>query len=250
VKVKMIKNVLEASVLVGEDKLDTMIEHVYASDLMSDVLAFGKPRSILLTGLATQQAIISAHMAEFDGVVLIRGKKPKDGSAKFAQENNLILLSTDLDMYDACVRLSSIENGSFSQVKTETVEPKREEILLQQEFTIEGNDFTNAGMVSTDIKSLLKKIGLDPVLIRRVAISCYEGEMNVVMHAKRAKVNLTVTPDVGLAMQKGFTTATEEMRAMGFGSGMGLPNIKKNSDELNIDSKVGQGTKLQIKFFI
>jgi serine/threonine-protein kinase RsbT len=265
VKVKMIKNVLEASVLVGEDKLDTMIEHVYASDLMSDVLAFGKPRSILLTGLATQQAIISAHMAEFDGVVLIRGKKPKDGSAKFAQENNLILLSTDLDMYDACIRISSIENGSYSQVKTAPVEHKREEILLHQEFTIEGNDFTNAGMVSTDIKSLLKKIGLDPILIRRVAISCYEGEMNVVMHAKRAKVNLTVTPklievlisdegkgipDVGLAMQKGFTTATEEMRAMGFGSGMGLPNIKKNSDELNIDSKVGQGTKLQIKFFI
>jgi serine/threonine-protein kinase RsbT len=265
VKVKMIKNVLEASVLVGEDKLDTMIEHVYASDLMSDVLAFGKPRSILLTGLATQQAIISAHMAEFDGVVFVRGKKPKDGSAKFAQENNLILLSTDLDMYDACIRISSIENGSYSQVKTAPVEHKREEILLHQEFTIEGNDFTNAGMVSTDIKSLLKKIGLDPILIRRVAISCYEGEMNVVMHAKRAKVNLTVTPklievlisdegkgipDVGLAMQKGFTTATEEMRAMGFGSGMGLPNIKKNSDELNIDSKVGQGTKLQIKFFI
>lgn len=264
-KVKMIKNVLEASVLVGEDKLDTMIEHVYASDLMSDVLAFGKPRSILLTGLATQQAIISAHMAEFDGVVFVRGKKPKDGSAKFAQENNLILLSTDLDMYDACIRISSIENGSYSQVKTAPVEHKREEILLHQEFTIEGNDFTNAGMVSTDIKSLLKKIGLDPILIRRVAISCYEGEMNVVMHAKRAKVNLTVTPklievlisdegkgipDVGLAMQKGFTTATEEMRAMGFGSGMGLPNIKKNSDELNIDSKVGQGTKLQIKFFI
>lgn len=264
-KVKMIRNVLEASVLVGEDKLDTMIEHVYASDLMSDVLAFGKPRSILLTGLATQQAIISAHMAEFDGVVFVRGKKPKDGSAKFAQENNLILLSTDLDMYDACIRISSIENGSYSQVKTAPVEHKREEILLHQEFTIEGNDFTNAGMVSTDIKSLLKKIGLDPILIRRVAISCYEGEMNVVMHAKRAKVNLTVTPklievlisdegkgipDVGLAMQKGFTTATEEMRAMGFGSGMGLPNIKKNSDELNIDSKVGQGTKLQIKFFI
>ena len=85
------------------------------------------------------------------------------------------------------------------------------------------------------------------------------------MHAKRAKVSLTVTPklieviiddegkgipDVGLAMQRGFTTATEEMRAMGFGSGMGLPNIKKNSDELNIESKVEKGTKLAIRFFI
>jgi serine/threonine-protein kinase RsbT len=261
----MIKNALDATVIVGEDKLDTVVEHVYASDLMSDVLAFGKPHSLLLTGLATQQAIISAHMAEFDGVVLIRGKKPKDGSAKFAQENNLILLSTDMDMYDACVSISSIEKKYPSQIKIKSVEQSREEILLSNEFYIEGNDFSNAGMVSTNIKSLLKKIGLDPVLIRRVAISCYEGEMNVVMHAKRAKVNLTVTPklieviiddegqgipDVNLAMQKGYTTATEEMRAMGFGSGMGLPNIEKNSDEMHIESQVDKGTRLQIRFFI
>ena len=87
--------------------------------------------------------------------------------------------------------------------------------------------------------------------------------MNVVMHAKRAKVNLSVTPrliqvvikdegkgipDVEQAMQEGFTTATEEMRAMGFGSGMGLPNIKKNSDELDIRSEVGRGTTLQMRF--
>ena len=264
-KVKMIKEVLDASVIVGEDMLDTVVEHVYASDFMSDVLAFGKPHSILLTGLATQQSIISAHMAEFKAVVIIRGKKPKDGSANYAQKNNLILLSTNLDMYDACISINSIKEDSVLPIKTEPVEYLKEEILLSQEFSIEGNDFSNAGMVSTSIKSVLRKIGLDPVLIRRVAISCYEGEMNVVMHAKRARVSLTVTPklieviiddegkgipDVGLAMQKGFTTATEEMRAMGFGSGMGLPNIKKNSDELNIDSKIDKGTKLEIRFFI
>jgi anti-sigma regulatory factor (Ser/Thr protein kinase) len=261
----MIKEALGASVIVGEDMLDTVVEHVYASDLMSDVLAFGKPQSILLTGLATQQAIISAHMAEFNAVVLIRGKKPKDGSANFAQKNNLILLSTDLDMYDACININSIKNTHITRLKSISVEHSREEILLNQEFIIEGNDFSNAGLVSTNIKSILKKIGLDPVLIRRVAISCYEGEMNVVMHAKRANVILTVTPklievviddegkgipDVGLAMQRGFTTATEEMRAMGFGSGMGLPNIQKNSDELHIESKVEKGTKLEIRFFI
>ncbi|NIQ78012.1 MAG: anti-sigma regulatory factor [Anaerolineae bacterium] len=135
---------------------------------------------------------------------------------------------------------------------------------MNHQFSIQGNDYSNAGMVSTQVKSLLKKIGFDPKLVRRVAISTYEGEMNVVMHARRAKVSLSVTPqlievviddegqgipDVELALQEGFTTATEEMRAMGFGSGMGLPNIKKNSDELNIESRIGKGTSVQMKFF-
>jgi serine/threonine-protein kinase RsbT len=265
VEIKMIKDALGASVIEGNDRLDNGIEHVYASDLMSDVLAFGKPNSILLTGLATQQAVISAHMAEFKGVVFVRGKKPKDGSQEFARDNHLVLLSTELDMYDACVKIDSAKRGRYPESKSSSGEQKTEEMLLSHEFLIQGNDFANAGMVSTEVKSILKKIGFDPKLVRRVAISTYEGEMNVVMHAKRAKVNLTVTPglvkvviadegkgipDVKLAMQEGFTTATEEMRAMGFGSGMGLPNIKKNSDELKIKSEVGKGTTLQMKFFI
>jgi serine/threonine-protein kinase RsbT len=265
VEIKMIKDALEASVIEGEDKLDTGVEHIYASDLMSDVLAFGRPNSILLTGLATQQAVISAHMAEFKGVVFIRGKKPKDGAEKFARDNLLVLLSTELDMYDACVRIDAIKRGKRQGSKIIPAGQKTEEMLLSHEFIIQGNDFANAGLVSTEVKSILKKIGLDPKLVRRVAISTYEGEMNVVMHARKAKVNLSITPrlievviedegkgipDVELAMQEGYTTATEEMRAMGFGSGMGLPNIKKNSDELQIKSVVGKGTILQIKFFI
>jgi serine/threonine-protein kinase RsbT len=265
VEIKMIKDALGASVIEGEDRLDTVVEHVYASDLMSDVLAFGRPDSILLTGLATQQAVISAHMAEFKGVVFIRGKKPKDGSEKFAKDNQLVLLSTELDMYDACIRIDSVRKGRYPGSETETIGQKTEGILLGHELFIQGNDFANAGMVSTKVKSILKKIGFDPKLVRRVAIATYEGEMNVVMHAVRAKVNLSVTPrliqvviedegkgipDVEQAMQEGFTTATEEMRAMGFGSGMGLPNIKKNSDELKIKSEVGKGTRLQMRFFI
>jgi serine/threonine-protein kinase RsbT len=265
VEIKMIKDALEASVIQGENDLDAVVEHVYASDLMSDVLAFGRPNSILLTGLATQQAVISAHMAEFKGVVFIRGKKPKDGAEKFARDNHLVLLSTDLDMYDACIRIDSVRKGRYPESKIVPAGQKREAMLLAHEFFIQGNDFANAGMVSTEVKSILKKIGFDPKLIRRIAISTYEGEMNVVMHAVRAKVNLSVTPrlievviedegkgipDVEQAMQEGFTTATEEMRAMGFGSGMGLPNIKRNSDELKIKSEVGKGTTLQMRFFI
>jgi anti-sigma regulatory factor (Ser/Thr protein kinase) len=261
----MIIDALEASVIEGEDKLDAVVEHIYASDLMSDVLAFGKPDSILLTGLATQQAVISAHMAEFKGVVFVRGKKPKDGSEKFARDNNLVLISTKFDMYDACIRIDAVKKQRYAGLKDGSVERKTEEMLLRHDFYVHGNDFANAGMVSTEVKSILKKIGFDPKLVRRVAISTYEGEMNVVMHARRAKVSLFVTPklievviddkgmgipDVELAMQEGFTTATEEMRAMGFGSGMGLPNIKKNSDEMDIKSEVGKGTKLQMRFFI
>ena len=260
----MIKDALQASVIEGQEKLEASIEQVYASDLMSDVLAFGKPNSVLLTGLATQQAVISAHMAEFKGVVFVRGKRPKDGSREFAKENDLVLLSTELDMYDACVRIEAVKKNASRPSTPNPPAQKTEEILLNRELVVQGNDFANAGMASTQVKSILKKIGFDPKLVRRVAISTYEGEMNVVMHAKRAKVSLAVTPsfievviddegkgipDVELAMQEGFTTATEEMRAMGFGSGMGLPNIKRNSDELNISSEVGKGTRLQIKFF-
>jgi serine/threonine-protein kinase RsbT len=264
-EIRMIKDVLEASVIEGEGQLDTVVGQVYASDLMSDVLAFGRADSILLTGLATQQAVISAHMAEFKGVVFIRGKKPKDGSERFARDNNMVLLSTELDMYDACIRIDAVRKARYPGSGAGTLAQKTEGVFLGHELFIQGNDFANAGMVSTKVKSTLKKIGFDPKLIRRVAISTYEGEMNVVMHAERAKVKLSVTPrlievviddegkgipDVDLAMQEGFTTATEEMRAMGFGSGMGLPNIKKNSDELEIKSEVGRGTTLQMRFFI
>lgn len=264
-KIETIKEALGAEVIEGADQLDLSVEHVYASDLMSDVLAFGKPDSILLTGLATQQAIISAHMAEFKGVVLIRGKRPKDGAERFARENQLVLLTTELDMYDACIKIAAKEGLKVVHPEAEPAGSKTQDILFSNHFVIEGSDFAKAGMVSTEVKSILKKIGFDPKLVRRVAISTYEGEMNVVMHAKRANASLTVTPkmievviadegkgipDVEQAMQEGFTTATEEMRAMGFGSGMGLPNIKRNSDELEVTSEVGKSTTLRIRFNI
>lgn len=264
-EIARIKEALEAVIIEADSNLDGTVEHIYASDLMSDVLAFGKPNSILLTGLATRQAVISAHMAEFKGVVFIRGKRPKDGSEHFAREHHMVLLSTNLDMYDACLRIDAIKRGSSSVDKTDEAGHIDDELLLCHELQISGNDFASAGMVSTEVKSILKKIGFDPKLVRRVAISTYEGEMNVVMHAKRANVNLSVTPrfieiviadegkgipDVDLAMQEGYTTATEEMRAMGFGSGMGLPNIKRNTDDLIINSEVGKGTTLIMRFNI
>jgi serine/threonine-protein kinase RsbT len=265
VDIGQVIEVLGAEVLAGEDHLDAVVEQVYASDLMSDVLAFGRPNSLLLTGLASQQSVISAHMAEFRGVVYVRGKRPKDGSARFARENHLALLSTALDMYEACVRIDASCRGRLAARQQDLQAEMAQDLLLRHDFHVQGNDFVNAGMVSTEVKAILKKIGFDHGLVRRVAISTYEGEMNVVMHASRAQVMLAIStdvievviddegkgiPDVDLAMQEGFTTATEEMRAMGFGSGMGLPNIKKNADDLQITSAVGKGTRLQMRFLV
>ena len=260
-----IKAALDASVIEGAGGLDAEVDRFYASDLMSDVLAFGESDSALLTGLATRQAVISAHMAEFKGVVFIRGKVPRDASAEFARQNDLILLSTDLDMYECCIRLEAARSQGVLEPRNGEDDKSADEMLHSQEFIIEGSDFAAAGMVSTEIKSVLKKIGLDPKLIRRVAISTYEGEMNVVMHATRARVTLAVTPraievmihdegkgipDVDAAMQEGYTTATEEMRAMGFGSGMGLPNMRRNADDMEVTSEVGKGTCVTTKFFV
>jgi anti-sigma regulatory factor (Ser/Thr protein kinase) len=130
-----------------------------------------------------------------------------------------------------------------------------------KEFEIEGDDFANAGRVSTEIKAMLKSIGYPADVIRRTAIAAYEAEMNVVMYADTAHVNLTLEPgaihvvvadegpgipDIDRAMQEGFSTATDEMRERGFGAGMGLPNIRRNADEFAIESEVGQGTRLDI----
>jgi serine/threonine-protein kinase RsbT len=129
-------------------------------------------------------------------------------------------------------------------------------------YHVLGRDFTNAGKVSTQIKDTLKRLGINPVVVRRVAIISYEAEMNIVMYATRGQVLLNVSseavslrvddegpgiPDISLAMQEGWSTATPEMREMGFGAGMGLPNIRKNSDAFNISSEVGRGTQLYVQ---
>jgi anti-sigma regulatory factor (Ser/Thr protein kinase) len=137
------------------------------------------------------------------------------------------------------------------------------EVLLRTAYEIHGGDFNRAGEVSTDIKARLKRIGFDPTLIRRVAISSYEAEMNVILYALRADVSLEVSPeqiyvsfkdegpgipDIELAMQEGYSTAPPEVRKLGYGAGMGLPTIKRNADRLLLESEVDQGTLVQLFF--
>ncbi|HYK89219.1 MAG TPA: ATP-binding protein [Acidobacteriota bacterium] len=134
--------------------------------------------------------------------------------------------------------------------------------LFETVYHVKGSDFANAGRASTSIKDTLKRLGVPATVVRRVAIASYEAEMNVVMYAIRGKILLTVSPsdvtleikdegpgieNIDLAMQEGYSTATQEMREMGFGAGMGLPNIRKNADEFDITSEFGSGTRLFIR---
>jgi anti-sigma regulatory factor (Ser/Thr protein kinase) len=131
--------------------------------------------------------------------------------------------------------------------------------LLRESFSIQGRNFEKAGEVSSEIKVILRDLSIDAANTRRTVIVAYEGEMNVVMYARQGTLTLVLTeeaisleiedegpgiPDIGLALQEGYSTASDEMRELGFGFGMGLPNMKKNSDEFRIESEVGRGTRV------
>lgn len=124
-------------------------------------------------------------------------------------------------------------------------------------YEVPGDDFTHAGAASGQVKMILKQLGFAPDAIRRVTIAMYEGEINMVIHADGGTADVAVTPeeitmelrdrgpgipDIALAMQEGYSTAPDNVRSLGFGAGMGLPNMKKYTDELHIDTQVGVGT--------
>ena len=126
-------------------------------------------------------------------------------------------------------------------------------------YDISADDFTRAGEASSDVKRKLKQMGVSPEAIRKVAIAMYEGEINMVIHAKGGAITVEITPehikmiladvgpgipDVELAMQAGYSTAPDEIRSLGFGAGMGLPNMKKYSDSMEIDTRIGEGTTI------
>ncbi len=132
---------------------------------------------------------------------------------------------------------------------------------LAFDYIVPGDDFTRAGEASSDVKHKLKQIGYDSDAIRRVAIAMYEGEINMVIHAGGGQAHVEISPekiemiladhgpgikDVALAMREGYSTAPDNVRALGFGAGMGLSNMKKCSDTMEIDTKVGEGTTLRM----
>ena len=129
-------------------------------------------------------------------------------------------------------------------------------------FTVEGDDFTSAGQASVQVKKNLRQLGIDSETIRRVSIAMYEGEINMVIHAGGGVAEVSVTEDcieivledrgpgiadIERAMQAGYSTASDTVRSLGFGAGMGLPNMKKNSDYMDISSTPGVGTRIVMR---
>lgn len=132
------------------------------------------------------------------------------------------------------------------------------------EFQVEGGNFTRAGMASSEVKKMLKQLNVDIGIIKRTVVALYEAEVNVVAHAFSGTIYVDIDeskivvklqdegpgiPDIDQAMTEGYSTASSSVREMGFGAGMGLPNMKKNADDLQISSQVGKGTTVQITMY-
>lgn len=126
-------------------------------------------------------------------------------------------------------------------------------------YDISPDDFTRAGEASSDVKGKLKQMGVSPEAVRKVAIAMYEGEINMVIHARGGQITVTITPariemvladvgpgipDIDMAMKAGYSTAPDEVRSLGFGAGMGLPNMKKYTDDMKIETELGVGTTI------
>lgn len=131
--------------------------------------------------------------------------------------------------------------------------------VINFHYDVDGDDFTSAGEASVNVKKKLRQLGVDPAIIRRVSIAMYEGEVNMVIHANGGYVDVNVYGDkieiilkdegpgienVELAMQEGYSTAPDYVRSLGFGAGMGLPNMKSYTDEMNIETEIGVGTTI------
>lgn len=137
--------------------------------------------------------------------------------------------------------------------------------LMKLHYEILANDLTYAGEASSNVKKALVQLGINPILIKKTAISMYEAEINAVIHGNGGAADIEIgsekivvcisdkgpgIPDLELAMQEGYSTATDEVREMGFGAGMGLPNIKRYADKLDIETEVGKGTTLTIIVYL
>lgn len=137
--------------------------------------------------------------------------------------------------------------------------------MLTDAYEVRAGEFQSAGDASASIKRKLKQIGIDSTVLRRIAVASYEAELNLIIHSEGGRLMLEMTPDailltsadvgpgitdIGKAMQEGFSTASEEARDLGFGAGMGLPNMKRNADDFSIESEVGKGTCIRMGFHL
>ncbi len=139
------------------------------------------------------------------------------------------------------------------------------DVLMKLHYDVDGTDFTVAGEASGAVKKVLKQLGMSPDVIRKVAIAMYECEINMVIHANGGTIDVEISPekirmihtdvgpgipDIDKAMQAGFSTASHQVRELGFGAGMGLPNMKKYTDEMKITTEIGKGTTVDMVVYV
>lgn len=263
-KLETIKKLLNAEVLWGSEFLHIDVTNACGADLISDILADLKSNAVLLTGLTHRQIIQTACVSDFAAVVFVRGKAPSKDLIELAKQQKLPLLRTDLPLFETCGILykAGLTGGKKLTRETKNITKSSEQVEgMQLSYDIMGNDFNNSGKATEQVKGILKQIGIDSAVIRRVAIAAYEAEMNIVIHAERGKMYFNITPkyieviaddigpgipDIDRAMQEGFSTAPDRIRELGFGAGMGLPNMNKFSDVFEINSIAGKGTKVKM----
>ena len=223
-------SMLDATPLSQTIQTDHKIETACGSDMMSDVLAFIKKDALLLTGLSKKKC--------------------------FRKQTNLV--SQFFPQSIPC----SMPAAFF--IMRDYGEEADMMPSIHYQYLVDGKDFTMAGEASSSLKQTLKMMNLNPDVIRRCAICMYEGEINMVIHANGGIIDVDIfpdriimelkdkgpgIPDVELAMQEGYSTANEEVLNLGFGAGMGLPNMKRSSDEMKIDTVINVGTTVTMTIY-
>ena len=227
--------VLDARVLCGEDKLDQEVKSACGSDLMSDVLC----------GLCAGKGALGGNSGG--------GKGPGHRGAGDGT-HHLYRLRADVHGRDPRYQRAHRRSCVKGRVRMS---------LLTNTYDVHKGEFETAGDASASIKRKLKQLGVDSAILRRVAVASYEAELNLIIHSLGGQLTMEMNPehivlisrdvgpgiaDIDKAMQEGFSTASEEARDLGFGAGMGLPNMRRNADGFSIESQPGVGTTIQMEF--
>ena len=257
-----VRDILQAEVYVGHDRLGLEIHTAFGADLMSDVLSFAQPGCLLITGTTNAQSVRTAFALDIAAILICRGKKPLDEAIEIGRELGIPILSTKHIMFETCGRL--FQRGMIGCVNIAEVVRQPNHPVGTEHFgsghRVLGRHFSEAGRAANEIKKSLRSQGIPEEIVRRAAVVAFEAEVNIISYADHGTLFCYVAPgyisleaidrgagipDIDLAMQEGYSTADDTIRSLGFGAGMGLANIKKFSDTFEISSEVDKGTYLR-----
>jgi anti-sigma regulatory factor (Ser/Thr protein kinase) len=265
-KLAELQHLLNAEVFSCPGRLDLEIACVCDADLVSDVLSLqdlNGGNTLLLTSLVGPQLLNIITLTGIRAVMFVQSRRPGSEMVRQAEREGMVFLSTPYGKYEAAGILyqAGIPAGCPAARQSPEQTAPVDALTTIAEHAVYGGDFLAAGAATKKIKQRLENLGLPPEVVRRTAVAAFEAEMNVIIHATSARMRLSLgpqtillvvddegpgIPDVELAMQEGYSTAPPAVREMGYGAGMGLPNIRKSADSFVLDTCPGSGTKLRI----